>query len=61
MLFPRMREHGESRMNERSGRAGTGSAEIRAFLLVAAAALASQWSFADEFKKVEFKNLKCGT
>jgi hypothetical protein len=61
MLFPRMREHGEGRMNERSGRAGTGSAEIRAFLLVAAAALASQWSFADEFKKVEFKNLKCGS
>jgi hypothetical protein len=47
-------------MNERSGRARTGSAEFRAFLLVAAAALASQWSFADEFKKVEFKNLKCG-
>jgi hypothetical protein len=47
-------------MNERSGRAGTGSAGFRPFLLVAAAALASQWSFADEFKRVEFKNLKCG-
>jgi hypothetical protein len=56
-----MREHGEGRMNERSGRARTGSAEIRAFLLVAAAALASQWSFGDEFKRVEFKNLKCGS
>ena len=48
-------------MNERSGRAGTGSAEIRAFLLVAAALLASQWSLGDEFKKIEFKNLKCGS
>jgi hypothetical protein len=60
-FFSEARGTRESRMNERSGRARTGWAEIRALLLVAAAALASQWSFADEFKKVEFKNLKCGS
>ena len=48
-------------MSERSGRSRAGSAELRALLLVAATVIATRSSLADEFKKVEFKNLKCGS
>src|SRR5215470_5225123 len=47
-------------MNRRSGRAQVGSTSTLAFLLLGAFALAGRPAIADEFRRVEFKNLKCG-
>jgi hypothetical protein len=48
-------------MSKRSNRGLGGSTSKRVFLLLGALALVGRRAIADEFKKVDFKNLKCGS